>query len=163
MVEFPGYSGPPWIQHYPKWIPITVDKGRCDRNCCSRKGIPLMPGYAITIAKSPGMTVGNNQPLTHTRVKLQKKNVMEKLNLGTTYTALSSWVLVEKVPEERIMYIDTHPHMKARREEEMGINALSEETLKKYGMYQNAQKYITLLQELDAYCQDNIRDSQCHS
>ena len=91
------------------------------------------------------------------------------MNLGTTYTALSrvdkksNWVLVGKVPEERIMYINTHPHMKARWEEEMRINALSEDTLKKYGMFQNAQKYITLLQELDAYCQDNIRDSQCHS
>ena len=115
------------------------------------------------------MTVGNNQPATHMRVNLQKKNMMEKLNLGATYTALSrvdkksSWVLVGKVPEERIMYINTHPHMKARREEEMRINALSEDTLKKYGMFQNARKYIALLQELDAYCQDNIQDSQCHS
>ena len=103
-------------------------------------------------SQSQGMTVGNNQPATHMRVKLQKKNV-EKLNLGTIYTALSrvdkksNWVLVGKVPEERKMYINTHPHMKARREEEMRINALSGDTLKKYGMFQNAQKYIALLQD----------------
>ena len=48
---------------------------------------------------------------------------------------------MEKVPEERLMYINTHPHMKATREEEM-LNALSEDTLKKCGMFQNAQNTL---------------------
>ena len=94
---------------------------------------------------------------------------MEKLNLGTIYTALSrvdkksNWVLVGKVPEERKMYINTHPHMKARREEEMRINALSGDTLKKYGDVPKCTKIYCIIARLGAYCQDNIQDSQCHS
>ena len=64
---------------------------------------------------------------------------MEKLNLGITYTALSraskleNVALVEKVPFDRLNYINNHPWMTQRREEEKRLNILSEETLKTYG------------------------------
>ena len=109
VVEFPNYKGPSWFPEHPKWIPIPVNEGRCDSMCCSRTGVPLMPGYAIPIAKSQGMSIGANKPATHARVKLQGKNTMEKLNLGLTYTALSrcerenNWCLVEKIPEDRLL------------------------------------------------------------
>ena len=87
VVDFPGYKGPAWVPNNPNWIPIPVNEGRCDSQCCTRTGLPLMPGYAITIAKSQGMSIGANKPATHMRVKLQESIDMEKCNLGTTYTA----------------------------------------------------------------------------
>ena len=89
VVDFPAYKGPAWMSDAPTLVPIPVDEGRCESNCCVRKGIPLIPGYAIPIAKSQGMTVGANHPATELRVKLRAKTKMEELNLGTTYTALS--------------------------------------------------------------------------
>ena len=108
VVDFPAYKGPAWMSDAPTLVPIPVDEGRCESNCCVRKGIPLIPGYAIPIAKSQGMTVGANHPATELRVKLRETTKMEELNLGTTYTALSrvdkdkNWVMVDKVPQDRI-------------------------------------------------------------
>ena len=81
VVEFPNYKGPSWIPEHPKWIPIPVNEGRCDSMCCSRTGVPPMPGYAIPIAKSQGMSIGADKPTTHARVKLQEKTPRRNLIL----------------------------------------------------------------------------------
>jgi hypothetical protein len=168
VVDFPGYKGPAWIQQHPKWVPIPVNKlVRCEYNCCSRTGIPLMPGYAIPIAKSQGMTIGKNKPATHSRVKLQQAKFMEALSLGTTYTALSrveresNWCLVEKIPEDRLLYINDHPQMAARREEEQRLMKLSNKTVKDYIEYGDVKNYVELLSEFDNECNDTLRDSIC--
>ena len=169
VVEFPGCKGPPWIPQFPKWVPIPVDEGRCDTNCCARKGLPLMPGYAIPIAKSQGMTIGAHQPATHCRIKLQSRNMMQKLSLGTTYTALSRvesnqrWTLVEKIPQERLCYINDHPRMKSRKQEENRLKELSEKTLTTYGQDKNTDKFIELLHEFDECCNDNVQDATCNT
>ena len=108
----------------------------CEGHCCSRKGLPLMPGYAITIAKSQGMSIGANKPATHARVKLQRKTDMERNCLGTAaYTAFSrcekesNWCLVESIPQQRLFYINEHPRMKPRRDEEQRLQNLSRNTI----------------------------------
>ena len=55
VVDFPSYSGPSWLKDHPTWIPIPPRTSRCDRNCCSRVGLPLIPCHALPIAKSQGM------------------------------------------------------------------------------------------------------------
>ena len=94
---------------------------------------------------------------------------MEKLSLGTTYTAMSrveresNWALVEKVPEERIMYINEQPQMKPRIDEEKRLQELSDKTVKEWERYADGvEAYVTLLQELDAICNDTVTDSQCN-
>ena len=168
VVDFDGYKGPVWIADHPTWVPIPVNQGRCESNCCVRRGIPLMPAYAISIAKSQGMTIGRGKQATHYRIKLQQKKVMEQLSLGTTYTAMSrveresNWALVEKVPEERILYINDHPHMKARMQEEKRLQSLSDQTVGKWRTYADGyESYVSLLQELDEICNDSVTDSQC--
>ena len=94
-----------------------------------------MPVYAITIAKSQGMSIGANKPATHARVKLQPKIDMERNCLGTAYTAFSrceeesNWCLVEPIPQQRLFYINEHPRMKPRRDEEQRLKNLSRNTL----------------------------------
>ena len=148
VCDFPSYHGPFWLIDHPTWIPTVPVTSRCDSNCCSRSGLPLMPGYSIPIAKSQGMTVGENKPATHLRIKLQAEKFMEALSLGTSYTAFSRvekesrWCLVEKIPQDRITYINNHPHMSGRKEEEQRLQTISEQTIKKYSHHIDVENYI---------------------
>ena len=163
VVDFPRYKGPSWIHEHPTWVPIPVNEARCDSNCCSRRGLPLMPGYCIPISKSQGMTIGPNEPCTHIRIKLNKEIFMEKLNLGITYTALSraskleNVALIEKIPYDRLQYINAHPWMPKRRAEEERLKLLSGETLKTYGHYSNQEDFRELLCQFDNFVNDGQR------
>ena len=164
VVDFQQYNGPPWDACHPTWVPISAMDGRCEDNCCSRMGFPLIPGYGITIAKSQGMTIGENEIITHAIIKLNPKIDMEKLNLGTAYTAFSrvceekDFCLAEKIPFERLEYINRHPQMKKRLEEEKRLLALAESTYDRYSC--SELQYITLLTSIDDFCDDGIRDSE---
>ena len=111
IVYFKDYKGPPWLQEQPKYVPIVPCLSHCESRCCSRTGLPLMPGFSIPVAKSQGMTVGKNKPATHMRICLQAEKYMEVLSLGISYTAFSrcekeeNWCLVEKLPQDRLIYI----------------------------------------------------------
>ena len=170
VVDFPRYKGPAWITDHPTWVPISVNEGRCESNCCSRTGLPLMPGYAIPIAKSQGMTVGATKFVTHLVVKFRPDKVMEQINPGTSYTALSRseeekrLALYEKIPEDRLLFINQHSRMVGRRMEEKRLQALSDETVAEYREYaENPHAYLQLLQQLDEICNDYISDSVCNS
>ena len=117
---------------------------------------------AIPIEKSEDVTIGANQPATHCRMKQQSSNMMEKMSLGTTYTALSRvesyqrWTLVEKSPTR-------NPRMESRKQEEKKLEELSEKTLVTYGRDKNTDKFIELLREFDEFCHDNVQDATCNS
>ena len=51
--------------------------------------------------------------------------------------------------------------MKARRDEEIRLKKMSDETVKNYEMYTDVENYVALLSELDAFCNDSITDSVC--
>ena len=74
-------------------------------------------------------------------------------------SAEQDWCLVEPIPEERLMCINTHVRMKPRQEEEQRLKDLSAKTVAKYNI--TPQKFLSLLQELDEYCNDGIQDSVC--
>ena len=165
VVDFLSYKGPNWIHEHPTWVPIPVNESRCEKNCCVRTGFPLIPAYSIPISKSQGITVGPNQPCTHLRIKLNGETFMEKLNLGITYTALSracklSYIaLVEKIPFDRLAYINNHSWMAKRKAEEERLKTVSGMTLQKYGKYSDINEYKLLLREFDNFVNDGIK---CH-
>ena len=167
ICDVSDYRGPTWLSNQPTWVPIVPITTRCENNCCSRTGLPIMSGYSILVAKSQGMTVGANKPATHMRIKLQSEIFMESLSLGTTYTAFSRvesesrWCLVEKIPQDRINYMNQHPRMTGRREEEKRLQMLSEKTVSENSHYLDENAYIEILQELDEHCNDGIRSSIC--
>ena len=88
---------------------------------------------------------------------------MERLNLGITYTSLSraskleNIALVEKIPFERLSYINNHPWMAKRRAEEERLKLLCERTLEKYGEYKQLENYKHLLKQFDNFCNDGIQ------
>lgn len=169
VVYFNQYTGPAWMPGNPKWVPISPVESRCDSKCCSRTGFPLIPAYAIPIAKSQGMTIGPGQPITHARVKIQQTSQFENLCPALTYTALSrvskeeNWCLVEKVPADRLLAINRNSAFKHRLPEEQRIHALSELTMQTYGHFQHPNHYLDILRELDEYCNDGISCSTCEN
>ena len=78
FVDFPKYSGPAFHPEHPKCVPIPPVGTRCDTDCCTRKGFPLVAAYAITISKSQGMTIGPGQQCTHAVINLRKETGMEQ-------------------------------------------------------------------------------------
>ena len=165
FVDFPGYTGPAFHPDHPKCVPIPPVETRCESDCCTRKGFPLMAAYAITISKSQGMTIGPGQQCTHAVINLRISHDMESRAPGLTYTAFSrvsedtDWCLAQDIPNERLMYINQHPQMKYRLKEEDRLNKLSETTFDNKRCTSN--EYKLLIQQIDAYCDDEITDAIC--
>ena len=84
---------------------------------------------------------------------------------GLIYTAFSrvsedtDWCLAQDIPNERLMYINQHPQMKYRLKEEDRLNKLSETTFDNKRCTSN--EYKLLIQQIDAYCDDEITDAIC--
>ena len=65
VVDFLGYTGPPWDPQHPTWVPITSVERRCDRGCCSRVGFPLWPAKAGSVHSFQGLTIGDGKLYDH--------------------------------------------------------------------------------------------------
>ena len=165
VVDFPKYKGPPMYEEHPTWVPITVNTVHCEHKCCMREGYPLKSGYAITIAKSQGLTIGKDELVTCAIIKLSPKIDMEKLCYGLAYTALSrvsedeDWCLAEAIPFERLQYLNRHPKKKVREHEENRLKAMSEIFVSKNKC--SVSDYLNLLKQIDIFCNDGISDAVC--
>ena len=58
LVDFPHYRGPALFSRRPTVVPIFPVSRRCDKECCSRCGIPLLVQKATTGHSFQGSTVG---------------------------------------------------------------------------------------------------------
>jgi ATP-dependent exoDNAse (exonuclease V) alpha subunit len=165
VVDFPKYSGPAWLHNHPTWVPIVTNDGRCESNCCFRQGFPLLPGYALTIPKCQGMTVGKGKMCENMIIKLTEDTHMENTNLGQAYTAFSrcseesDWALDQQISWERLQTINDHKDMKSRANEEKRLEELAQKTMEKIDC--TIPQYLSLLNELDAFANDGIQDSIC--
>jgi hypothetical protein len=54
VVDFPKYTGPPWMEDHPTWIPVCPVERRLDCHCCKRILPPLRPGFGTTIHRVQG-------------------------------------------------------------------------------------------------------------
>jgi hypothetical protein len=55
LVDFPKFTGPPYMEDHPTWIPVPAVERRLDCQCCKRKQVPLRPGFGTTIHRVQGM------------------------------------------------------------------------------------------------------------
>jgi len=155
--------GPAWDQHHPTWVPVPATEAFDKANSNGRKGMPLRLGYATVIHKSQGMSIGDGKPIERMRLCLSSAITMEASNLGLLYVALSRveedsfMVLVEPIDQRRVLYVNSHPGMPARRAEEERLRTLSAETEARAAAA--GLDYAALLRELDATCADGVTDA----
>ena len=165
VVEFPDYHGPVSIPGYPKFVPLSPDVGYCEDYCCMRRGIPLIPAYAISICKSQGMNIGEGRTIEKCKIHLSDDIRMETLNLGLTYTALSrvseftDIALANAIPFSRLECINVNKGMAGRKKEMERLEKLQVATLRNITC--TVSDYIDLLRKIDEVCDDNIRDGIC--
>ena len=90
MVDFPRYSGPPFLDARPHLVPIVPVERSLDCNChaCKCKQIPLRLGWGTTIHRCQGLTVGEGEPNRYIIIHPGTRNYASK-NPGALFVALS--------------------------------------------------------------------------
>lgn len=94
LVRFPSYSGPAFIKHDPKIVPIVPITRTCNQgHCCQQTFIPLRLAFAKTIHSYQGQSAGPTGPgQPENYVKRLVINIgtrqFEGNNPGLSYTAL---------------------------------------------------------------------------
>ena len=90
MVQFDNYSGPPFIEENPKIVLLVPVERKIDCNCCGcrRKQIPFRLGWAFTIHKCQGMTIGKGEPYSYMIINPGIRS-FESRNPGDLFVALS--------------------------------------------------------------------------
>ena len=127
LVEIPQYLGPSIadIPHIVPIVPITRQWFK-DKTSCTRKALPLVPSYSITIHKSPGAS------LDSVIINFGQR----EFAIGLTYTALSRCKTLEQLyidgelPKTRLTNHFKHQLFKKKQKEEKRLKAMEEKTLK---------------------------------
>ena len=148
LVKFPGYTGPPFLCDHPKLIPLVPveRKIECFCNFCRRTQIPLKLGWASTIHRCQGMTIGANEINRYIVIHPGSK-MFESRTPGALFVALSraksagetssepdfAWHPSLLLNEDRICHVVNTPTTKARGSEIRRIEDLDTSTRTKYG------------------------------
>jgi hypothetical protein len=90
MVDFPKYTGPPFLQSHPQIVPIVPVERNLECYCynCKIKQIPLRLGWGTTIHRCQGMTVGKGQNNRYIVIH-PGTTTFESKNPGALFVALS--------------------------------------------------------------------------
>ena len=168
MVEFPSYTGPPFIPENPKVVPIVPVKRRIDCFChsCTKEQVPLRPGWASTLHRCQGMTIGSGETYRYIVIHPGTRS-FESKTPGALFVALSRAKSTGRnggdpdfafhpsviVNEDRLCHVVDTPTTKARDIEIERIRAMAQSTRHEYGsLYQNSdivEKLMTMVHEFE--------------
>ena len=131
LVEIPQYLGPS-IGEAPNTIPIVPITRQWFKNntSCTRKALPLVPSYSMTIHKSQGASSDR------VIIDLGPKEYA----IGLAYTAISCCKTLEQLyfdgelPMTRLTNHFKHQLFKMKQEEEKRLKAMEESTLENAGI-----------------------------
>ena len=94
IVEFPSYKGPSWDILNPTHVPIPTVTHLCAKKCCTRKLVPLILAWGITVHRFQGQSAGpvdkNKIPNPYECLVCDPHDSSaENTHLGVFYTAIS--------------------------------------------------------------------------
>ena len=84
----PTYTGPPWLQDHPKWVPIPMVRKLCRYRCCQIRQAPLQLAFARTGHKFQGQQVGPNHSI-QAMIADPGTHKYESMSPGYTYMLCS--------------------------------------------------------------------------
>lgn len=164
MVNFPNYSGPPFIDSHPKVIPLFPVERKIDCFChmCKRKQIPLTLGWALTIHKCQGLTIGSGE-VNQFIVISPGTRKFESQNPGAFFVALSraksagnllkkpdfAWHPSVLVNEDRLCHVVKTDRVKARSCEIARLKKLANETAKTYAHLLHPATFDKIMKQID--------------
>ena len=133
IVEFPHYIGPGWngLAHHVAISPYTATS-ETTSGARTRKQLPLILAFGITIHKSQGMTIGADQPIKRAVIDIGGR----EFNAGLTFVALSRAKTLSGIafqpgpPFNRLSRISKCSGLRPRLEHDAELSGLAEETLR---------------------------------
>ena len=147
ICTFHSYTGPPYLPGTEKSVFVPVVTATFDENndTYTRTQIPLIPGWAITIHKSQGMTIGEGSHIsTRVVIDIGKKEI----GSGMSYVAFSRAKKRENYAVRfpifelgRITRIKTHEQFKARVAEDRRLEQLASATRAEFARFIPADTY----------------------
>ena len=156
------------LENDPKIIPIVpLDIGLdCSCHHCRRQQLPLRLGWASTIHKCQGLTVGEGETNRYIVIS-PGSTAFESRNPGALFVALSraksagntskdpdfAWNEKVIVNEDRLCHVVKTPTTAARHKEIVRIQSLDIKTREEYKVLQNNLKYIQLVSNISLHSQ----------
>ena len=135
---FDKYTGPPFLADVPNsvWIPVFTARWKVKGKHYSRTMLPLILGWAITIHKSQGTTIGKGSAIAE-KVFISIGN--NEYRSGMSYTAFSRAktrgdyaVQFPVFGLARLTRIKTHKQFQARIIEDARLEQLAKKTIMKF-------------------------------
>lgn len=164
MVHIPSYSGPPFLSSDPKLVPIVPVERKIDCRChyCKRKQIPLRLGWATTIHRCQGMTIGEGEVNRYIIINPGTR-AFESRNPGALFVALSrakstgrdnsdpdfAWHPSILINEDRVCHKVSTPTTLAREQEIRRIENIAQQTTKAYENLNDDPVLDTLFQSFN--------------
>lgn len=170
-IDFPKYTGPPFVPGYPTLVPITPVERRLDCGCCKRKQVPLRLGWGTTIHRCQGMTIGEGEVNRYIVIKPGTKS-FESRNPGALYVALSraksagtnsqdpdfAWGPNVLLNEDRLTHKVNTPLTRARADEVKRITNMSQNTAELFSHLSTKEAFTSVLHSINERAMSNVEE-----
>ena len=101
----PTYTGPPWSQENPKWVPIPMVQKLCRYRCCQIRQAPLQLSFARTGHKFQGQQVGPKHSI-QVMIADPGTHKYESMSPGYTYMLCSRVSTLGENANDSALYFD---------------------------------------------------------
>ncbi|KAK3104656.1 hypothetical protein FSP39_007268 [Pinctada imbricata] len=164
MVNFPNYTGPSFVSGNNKIVPILPVSRKIDCRCfsCKRTQIPLKLGWATTIHKCQGMTIGQGEVNRYIVINPGTR-LFESRNPGALFVALSrakstgavegtfpdfAWHPSILVNQDRLCHVVKTKTTEDRCKEISRIQAICTKTEQTFQFLRNVNTYIEIINSI---------------